>query len=134
MQDESNIQAECYRWYHNTYCLKHHSPKGVMWSTPNEAVSTMVGVLKSVGITVPNKVVSRVSMYLRSMGLSKGVSDTTVILPTGQIIFVEFKTPVGKQSPEQVEFESTITNLGHPYFVVRSLEEFKGVVERLCVA
>ena len=61
-------------------------------------------------------------MRLKTMGLRSGASDLVVVLP-GRVMFVEVKTPTGKQSPAQVKFQQTVEALGHEYIVVRSVEE-----------
>lgn len=68
------------------------------------------------------------TMLSKATGLLSGVADTVVILPTKDLIFVEFKTDIGKQSPAQKDFEKRVTNLGYKYFVIRSLSEFKELI------
>lgn len=109
---ENKIQANCYQWYHNNYCLKHHNPRCVMFSVPNELAGT-------------NKIAM---MQAKAMGLVSGVSDTIIILPNGNIIFCEFKDATGKQTDKQKEFEQIIKNLGHTYILIRSFEEFKNEI------
>jgi uncharacterized protein (DUF1697 family) len=106
---ENKIQANCYQWYNNNYCLKHHNPRGIMFSVPNELAGT-------------NKIAM---MQAKAMGLVSGVSDTIIILPNGNIVFCEFKDATGKQSEKQKEFESIVTNLGFEYKIIRNLEDFK---------
>jgi hypothetical protein len=109
---ENKIQANCYQWYHNNYCLKHHNPRGIMFSVPNELAGT-------------NKIAM---MQAKAMGLVSGVSDTIVLLPNGKTLYCEFKDEKGKQSDKQKEFELVVTNLGHTYILVRSFEEFKNEI------
>lgn len=109
---ENKIQANCYQWYHNNYCLKHHNPRGVMFSVPNELAGT-------------NKIAM---MQAKAMGLVSGVSDTIIILPNGNIIFCEFKDATGKQSEAQIIFETKIINLNHEYILIRNEEEFKNAI------
>lgn len=111
-REEAKIQSECFIWYNNTYCLKFHEPRGLMFSVPNElggknAISTALA---------------------KSTGLMSGVSDTIVILPNGRLIFVEFKTSKGVQSKSQKEFEQRVTSHGYGYYIVRSFEEFKELI------
>lgn len=89
----------------NNYGLKHHSPRLMMFSVPNES-SNLQEQLKK-----------------RSTGMLPGVSDTILVVP-GRVIFVEFKDHKGKQSPAQVEFQQGVTELGHEYWLIRSLDEF----------
>ena len=113
-REESKIQSECFVWYNNNYCLKFHEPRGLMFSVPNElggknAISTALA---------------------KSTGLTSGVSDTIVILPSGRLIFVEFKTAKGVQSKAQKEFEQRVTALGYDYYIVRCLEVFKEIIKK----
>jgi len=45
----------------------------------------------------------------------RGVSDRIVVLPKGQVWFVEVKTESGKLSPLQQEFRKEIMGLGGNY-------------------
>lgn len=112
MRQENKIQAQCYQWFNNNYCLKHHNPRLIMFSIPNELAGK-------------NAIAT---MQAKAMGLKAGVSDTIIILPNGKIIFVEFKDPKGKQSDQQKDFENTVTNLGHEYYLIRSFEQFKELI------
>lgn len=109
-KSEAKIQQEIYLWFHNNYCLKNHDPQCIIFSVPNES---------------SNK---REMMFKKSIGLVSGVSDMIVILP-GKVLFVEIKTKVGRQSDKQKVFEETVTKLGFRYVLVRSLEEFKLIIE-----
>lgn len=111
---ESKVQSSCYQWYHNNYCLKHHNPRGLMFSIPNELGGS-------------NKIQT---MQMKAMGLTSGVSDTIVILPSGRLIFVEFKNSKGVQSANQKEFQKRVESLGYTYLIVRSLEQFKEIIEK----
>jgi len=106
---ESRIQQEIVRFYRNKYCLKHHFPRHVIASVPNDG-----------------KNYKEQSVKLQT-GLMSGFSDLIVIRPN-ETIYVEVKTYKGKQSPKQIEFENTVTALGFRYIIVRSLEEFKNKI------
>lgn len=87
-------------------------PRGLMFSISNElggrnALATMIA---------------------KSMGLTEGVSDTIVILPVGKLLFVEFKTDTGRQSPSQKDFQTRVEEHGYRYVIVRSVEEFKKII------
>lgn len=69
-------------------------------------------------------------MRKKQIGLLTGVSDLVVMLPGGQTLYMEVKTPRGKQSESQRKFESKAVKLGHNYCVVRSLENAQQVVEQ----
>ena len=62
----------------------------------------------------------------------KGISDIIVLMfCNGQpiTIWMEVKTPKGRQSPEQKEFERQVTYFGCLYRVVRSLDEARECIE-----
>lgn len=64
------------------------------------------------------------------MGVTKGVADTFMAVQKGGYggMFVEFKTQVGTQSPDQKQWQIIIENQGYVYRVIRSLEEFKELI------
>lgn len=60
---------------------------------------------------------------LKKKGTKKGVPDF-MFLEGNQIIWLEFKTPTGKQSKEQKEFQEMCKRADNMfYYVVRSIEE-----------
>ena len=61
---------------------------------------------------------------MKAMGLRNGVSDL-VVLFKGQVLFLELKTEIGKQSQSQRVFESEVKNLGFDYLVCRNMEEIE---------
>ena len=52
-------------------------------------------------------------------------------LQNGKQVFVEVKTPTGVQSAAQKDFQSTVKNLGFKYHLVRSLQDFKNILDQL---
>ena len=58
-----------------------------------------------------------------------GESDLTVFCKGGRTVFLETKTPTGRQSKVQKHFEKYIKNLGYEYYVVRSVEDALRIVE-----
>jgi hypothetical protein len=59
-----------------------------------------------------------------SFGYS-GSSDILGILPTGQMLAVECKSPTGRQSAKQKKFEEKIKASNGVYLLVRSVEELE---------
>ena len=108
MKNENNLQAEIYKWFHNTYCLKNHINRGLIFSIPNGGTRNI-----------------KEAMTFKATGLLKGASDLIVIFPNGKLCFVELKTDKGVQSIEQKDFECRVSSLGFEYHLIRSLEEFK---------
>jgi len=98
---EEAIQAEIVRYFTNNYCLKHHRPRSLIFSVPNEGKS-----------------------QLFRAGMKPGASDL-IVIHNGNPHFVEVKKPGGKQSAKQKQFEEHAKECGVPYHLVYSLEDFK---------
>ena len=108
---ESAIQQQCYLWFNNTYCLKHHEPRLLIFSVPNEGKNAIEQSRK------------------KATGMLAGASDTIVVLPN-KVLFIEFKDDKGRQSDKQKEFEERVNKLGFEYYIIRSLEEFKQLIKQ----
>jgi len=63
----------------------------------------------------------------RSLGVMPGVADMAYLIQ-GSIVWIEWKTDTGRQSPEQKAFEQLVTRLGMRYYIVRSESEFLEVI------
>lgn len=107
-ETENNLQQSIFLFFHNTYCLKSHNPRAIIFSIPNGGTRNI-----------------REAMTFKATGLLKGASDLVVIFPNGKLCFVELKTDKGVQSAEQKDFECRVSSLGYEYHLIRSLEEFK---------
>lgn len=112
-QSESYIQSEIVKWFTNNHCLKTNFPRWLIFSVPN-------GGLRN----------KKEAVRLRSEGLLPGVSDLIVVY-NYELLYIEVKTDGGTQSKEQKEFQSRVENLGFKYFVVHSLDEFKGILQTI---
>lgn len=126
---ESYIQSECYIWLTNTYGLKHHNPRLVMFSVPNEIAMMIRGVLMETRLPSNkiDQIIAILTQRMKNTGLKGGASDTVIQFPN-HVSFVEFKTETGYQSDKQKEFEQITTSLGNEYVIIRSIEEFKRFV------
>lgn len=111
---EQVIQQECFNWFNNTYCLKHHSPRLIIHSVPN-------------GIPIPleEKERARALDLLHKTGMVNGISDLIIHGVKGRCIMPECKTETGKQSDAQIEIEKRVIALQGHYFVFRNLIEFQ---------
>jgi hypothetical protein len=109
-REEEKIQAEIYRWFWNTYCLKFQEPRELMYHVPNEGKDNgrLVGI-----------------------GLYPGCADL-VFTWKGEHHYLELKAPKGTQSPNQKKFEAHVKQSGYKYHLCRSLEEFKQIIANLC--
>jgi hypothetical protein len=69
----------------------------------------------------------RTAMLMKSTGLLPGASDL-IVIHFGAVVFVELKTATGVQSAEQKAFEVRVNQCGYPYYLCRSLEQFKQIL------
>ena len=60
--------------------------------------------------------------HQQGLGAHRGLSDLTAI-KDGRTIYVEIKTPTGRQSDWQREFQKSIEQHGGIYVLVRSVED-----------
>ena len=111
---EQVIQQECYNWFVNTYCLKHHSPRFIIHSVPN-----------GIPVSLPPKEMARALDLLKKTGMVRGVSDLKIEGMFGRNINAECKTDKGEQSEDQKDIQLRIEALHGVYFVFRSLPEFQ---------
>lgn len=127
---EAKIQQECVQWYKNTFCLKHHVPRCMLFSIPNEGRGAA-------------------SMQLMATGLYPGCADLLIFhqvwygkpnesMRISVPHFFEVKSPDNKsgplkngQSQKQIDFEDHCKAMGIPYHIVTSKEQFKQVIEKL---
>ena len=58
----------------------------------------------------------------QGMGAHNGLSDL-IAIKNGRVVFIEVKTPRGKQSEYQIKFEEEITKRGAEYIVMRSAQD-----------
>lgn len=108
-ETESNIQQQIYIWFNNTFCLKNHNPRSIIFAVPNGGTRN-----------------AREALTLKLTGLLPGVSDL-IVIHNGKVIFVEVKLPSNKQQSVQIDFQKRITEQGLNYHIVHSLEEFKSI-------
>lgn len=65
---------------------------------------------------------------LKSLGLRAGVSDLVVMLPN-RVVFLEVKSETGEQRHLQEVFQQRVEELGHRYFIVRSVEDVARILK-----
>lgn len=67
---------------------------------------------------------------LKAAGMIAGVGDMCYLREGKTPLFLEFKTPTGKQSKKQIWFEGVCKKIGVGYEIVRSFEEFKEILQK----
>ena len=102
---EYDLQVECVNWFHRYF--KNY----VLYSVPVEGC------------------VNQMTKFKKS-GLLPGVADLVVLFPGGRSVYIEMKSPEGRQRQAQSVFERKIMNLGFDYYICRSLEQFKEIIHK----
>lgn len=106
---EGAIQSRCIQIAWNEY----PETRGLYYAIPNENSrdnsNSVTGAIR------------------KSMGVLAGVADTQLAMARGGYfgLYIEFKSEVGRQRKEQVEFQQRVEQQGYKYVVVRSVEEWR---------
>jgi hypothetical protein len=112
------------------------SMAGILMLSEDEIQIQIVEWLTLMGIVcfhIPNERSSSVAnmMKLKRLGLLPGAADLEVWVPINgkiKIVYMEVKRYDGRQSVNQKAFQAMCEKAGHPYHVVRSLDEAIEVV------
>ena len=85
--------------------------------------------LSKVGIVRRNNVGTFLTAngYPINIGLP-GEADLTLFQRGGKTVFIEVKTPTGRQSKQQRAFQKRVEELGFEYKIVRSLDDAKNLI------
>ena len=88
--------------------------------------------LSKIGIVRRNNVGSFLTVYGNRIAIGlPGEADITLFARGGETIFIEIKTPTGRQSAQQKRFQKAVENLGYEYIIMRCVEEAQALVRRL---
>jgi len=103
--DETCLQKHAWQWVTREY------PALLIFHVANERKGSIGAV-----------------MHFKRMGVLPGVSDFLAFPMNGRKVAVELKDDEGDQDPAQVTFQKRWERTGGVYFIVRTLEEFQGVI------
>ena len=107
---ESNLQKSCVKWFRLTYRKYKH----LLFAVPNGgARSAITGAI------------------LKAEGVTRGVADLLLLVPNKKYhgLCIEMKTPKGRQSPEQKQWQKAVEDQGYYYAVCRCFDDFYNLVE-----
>jgi hypothetical protein len=65
----------------------------------------------------------KTAKLMKRIGTFSGVFDLTILAPVGRAFFMEIKQGKGRLSEEQELFRLALIRMGHPYCIVRSLDD-----------
>ena len=71
-----------------------------------------------------------VASKLKAEGVTAGVSDL-IFVYRKEVCFIEVKTPKGRMQDTQLAFEKVVFEAGFPYIVVRTLDEFRDLIDKI---
>ena len=60
-----------------------------------------------------------------------GEPDLTLFTKTGETIFIEIKTPTGRQSQKQKHFQKVVESYGFRYMIMRSVENAEKLIQEV---
>lgn len=106
--EESNIQIVCINWFRLMY------PNLRLYAIPNGGNRNVI-----------------TAAIMKREGVMRGVADLFLMHASNGYhgLYIEIKTPKGKQSPEQKAFEHSALLEGYEYKIARSLDEFILIVK-----
>ena len=109
---EGKIQADCYRWCYN----ERPETRKLLFHVPNENDRADSNAIQGA--------------IRKRLGLVAGVADLILLMPRGSYhgLCIEMKDAHGTQKPAQKEWQVIVENQGYLYRVIRSLEEFKELI------
>lgn len=115
-QSELSIQRQCVAWFRIQHC------NTIITSIRNEAVY--------------NASQKHYGALANRAGRHKGIADLLVLAPRHGYgaLFVELKTPKGRQSDEQLRFAAYCVNNGYMYALSRNIDEFMTICNEYLTA
>jgi len=109
-QTEEALQQKCYFWFHNTFPRL----RGLLFSVPNGG-----------------KRDAKTMMDLKATGLVNGVSDLIFLYHSKAFLIELKKDEKAKQSKHQKRWQAQVESSGFQYFVIRSLSDFKKLINTI---
>lgn len=109
-QEEHRIQCAIVKWFYYAYPAYRG---GCLFAVPNGGHRNI-----------------QTARNLKAEGVTSGVSDLLLLVPKREYhgLCIEVKTPVGRQSENQKNWQRIIEAQGYRYEIVRSLDEFAELV------
>ena len=107
--NEHQLQVTCKRWFD----LQYKNLSRLLFAVPN-------GHLRNV----------RIAIKLKAEGVVARVSDMILLVPNKHYhaLLLEFKTNKGRQTSEQIKFETLATQFNYKYVIIKDLKTFIDVI------
>jgi VRR-NUC domain len=127
---EDQLQSQCVQLARNYYdCLIFSIPNGAYTGAKEASKLKATGLLA--GIPDLQLIYAPINKHTE-----QAISNSNTLNSeesNGVAVFIELKTATGKLSPQQVLIHSKLAQYNIPVYTIRSLEEFKELLERLQV-
>lgn len=109
--EEHRLQCMCVRYFH----YKYPAYRGLLFAVPNGGARSKATAGR-----------------LKAEGVVAGISDLLFLVARGKYhgLCLETKTPKGRQSPEQKEWQKKVEAQGFLYKIYRNFDEFRAILER----
>lgn len=103
--EEHKLQSTCVRWFRTQYPALRES----LFAVPNGGMRNKATAAR-----------------LKAEGVVPGVSDLLLLYPAGtyHALCIEMKTPKGRQSEAQKQWQATVEKAGYRYALCRTLDDF----------
>ena len=102
--EEHRLQVQCVKWFR----YAHPDLAPLLFAIPNGGARNEITGAK-----------------LKAEGVVAGVADLCLAVPRcGGVLFIEMKTPTGRQSQSQLQWQAAVSIVGNTYVIIRTLEDF----------
>ena len=107
---ESQIQCGCVKWFR----LQYQSIGRMLFAVPNGGARNVIE-----------------ASIMKGEGVTAGVSDLILLVPRKGYgaLCIEMKTPKGKQSEYQKQWQHLTERNGNMYVICRTFEDFKKAIQ-----
>ena len=101
-----------------------------MGKTETEIQNAIRVALSELGIVRRNNVGTFITPYGAPISIGiPGESDLTLFCRGGRTVFIEIKTPAGKQRRNQKKFQAAVERLGFEYIVMKNVADAEKFIE-----
>ena len=109
--EESKLQKACIKYFR----LQYPRYKMLLFHVPNGGYRT-----------------ATTARNMKLEGVVAGVSDLILMIPANGYhgLCIEMKTPKGRQTPKQKQFEQAVKAMGYCYVIVRSIDQFAIMIKQ----
>lgn len=114
IESETILQQKCVRWF----AVQYPQYKGLLIKISNEG--------KRTNKFIKGRWVCTGGAKMKAEGMVAGAADLVLFIANSKYhcFFIECKTLIGKQTPEQIAFEKKVVMFGNQYLVIRTIEQF----------